>query len=293
MEEKQIALIGFGEAAQAFVGAMDSSARVRAFDTLTQNPKFRRAKFGDYATAGVTGCGSCAEAMADAKLVLSLVTADQALVAARAAAPHFEPEAFWFDMNSVAPSTKRSAAKAVESGGGRYVDVAVMAPAHPLRLAVPLLVAGPHGEAGCTALRALGFTDVRAVGETIGAAAAVKMIRSVMIKGLEALTAECLIAAEAAGVVDEVIASLEASEGPAWEQRANYRLDRMLVHGSRRAAEMEEAVKTLISLNIRPLLSRGTVERQRAIGELSVTQSPTGLKAKLAVLDRQRKDVAA
>jgi 3-hydroxyisobutyrate dehydrogenase-like beta-hydroxyacid dehydrogenase len=90
------------------------------------------------------------------------------------------------------------------------------------------------------------------------------MIRSVMVKGIEALTAEMMAAATAAGVTDEILASLDTSESAApWRERAAYNLERMTTHGARRAAEMEEAAKTLLALGVSPVMTRGTVYRQR------------------------------
>jgi 3-hydroxyisobutyrate dehydrogenase-like beta-hydroxyacid dehydrogenase len=237
----------------------------------------------------VTGCATLAEALSGAGVVLSLVTADQALAAARDAARTIAEGAIYVDMNSVAPETKRAAATMVGSAGGRYVDVAVMAPVDPTRLATPLLISGPHAQAGRTALSALGFTATRAVDGAVGRASAIKMIRSVMIKGAEALTAECLLAAEAAGVTAEVVASL----GAGWSEKADYNLDRMLVHGRRRAAEMDEVVKTLIAVGVDPAMSRGAAARQRAVGALGVTAPPPGLAAKLAALTPTREAHAA
>lgn len=111
------------------------------------------------------------------------------------------------------------------------------------------------------------------------------MIRSVMVKGIEALTAECVLAADAADVLDEVLASLDASEkARPWDARADYNLDRMLVHGLRRAAEMEEVVKTLDGLGTGAAMTRGTVERQRAIGALRASTVPEGLGAKIGMI---------
>ena len=211
-------------------------------------------------------------------------TACRIALAAAAACTGIAPGTLWFDMNSVAPDTKRAAAEHVEKRGGRYVDVAVMAPVHPKRTAVPLLVGGPHAAAGAAILCALGFSAVETIAGPVGSASAVKMIRSVMVKGIEALSAECVLAADAAGVREAVIASLDASwPGAEWQTRFDYNLDRMMVHGLRRAAEMEEVVATLDSLGTGAAMSRGTVARQRAIGGLALTP-PDGLDAKLAAL---------
>lgn len=276
-----VAMIGFGEAALAFAPALD--ATLTQFDIKPDRPELER----------VRRAPSSEEALAGAAAALSLVTADQALQAATDAVAHLEPGAFWFDMNSVAPDTKRAAARAIEAAGGRYVDVAVMAPVHPARTAVPLLVSGPHAEEGGVLLRAIGFSKVRVVDGPVGHASSIKMIRSVMVKGIEALTAECVLAADRAGVLDEVLASLDASPPPAaWAARADYNLERMLEHGLRRAAEMEEVVKTLDALGIGSAMTRGTVIRQREIGSLGATP-PDGLTAKLALLDPDRKAEAA
>ncbi len=288
----EIAFIGFGEAGQAFAGAR-RAARARAYDIKTAAAATCEAKRADYARAGVDGHDTPAAALAGAAIVLSVVTADQALPAARLYAGLLAPGASWFDLNSVAPGTKRDAAVAIEAAGGRYVDVAVMAPVHPLGLAVPLLVSGPHAEDGAAALTAIGFSNVRVVAGGIGAASAIKMIRSVMVKGLEALTTEWILAAEAAGVRDEAVAALNASwPGTDWAAKADYNLDRMMVHGRRRAEEMYEAAATLKGLGISPMMTEAVVNWQQAIGDLGI-DPPAGLTAKLAAIGRFMKDEAA
>lgn len=281
-----VTFIGFGEAAMAFAVGLPIAAR--AYDRKTNIPELRHAKLADYARFGVSGQASNAAALEGAELVLSLVTADKALAAACETAGAIAPGALYCDMNSVAPETKRAAAEAIERAGGRYVDVAVMAPVHPARCAVPLLMSGPHSEAAMRALEQIGFSDLRMVAGPAGAASSIKMIRSVMVKGIEALSAECVLAAYAAGVQNEVIASLDASwPGANWARRFDYNLDRMLVHGARRAAEMEEVVKTLEALGTGSAMSRGTVERQRALGRIG-SAAPAGLSAKIdLILDRK------
>ena len=217
------------------------------------------------AQCGVTPASSPGECLIGTALALSLVTADQALPAAAAYAHYLSPGAIWCDMNSVAPETKRAAAQAVEAAGGHYVDVAVLAPVDPARMAVPLLLAGNAARRAEVLLRAAGFSNIRVVGEDVGRASAIKMIRSVMVKGIEALTAEMMLAAQAAGVEDEVLASLDASQKSvsSWRERADYNIERMVTHGLRRAAEMEESAKTLASLGVEPVMTAATVRRQR------------------------------
>ncbi len=255
--ERTIALIGFGEAGSTFAKAAGWEAVALAFDI---NPA-RRAVMEE---AGVVACATAECALSDADIVLCLVTADSALPAAQDCAGLLKPGAVWCDMNSVAPDTKREAARAIAAAGGRYVDVAVLAPVNPARMNVPLLLSGEHAGEAEAMLRAAGFAKTRVVGDDIGRASAIKMIRSIMVKGIEALTAEMMLAATRADVVDEVLSSLDASEkNDSWFVRAEYNVERMTTHGLRRAAEMEESAKTLIGLDIEPLMTSGTVKRQR------------------------------
>jgi 3-hydroxyisobutyrate dehydrogenase-like beta-hydroxyacid dehydrogenase len=277
-----IILIGFGEAGSTFADAGAWGSRACAHD---RDP----GRDDVMAALGVARRDRLSDAVQRAPLILSLVTADQALAVARDAALSLPVGAIFCDMNSVAPQTKQAAAALIEAAGGHYVDVAVMAPVDPARLAVPLLLSGAQAEVAQGRLRALGFTNSRVVGVDVGRASSIKMIRSVMVKGIEALTAECVLAAAAADVLDEVLASLDASEkAKPWAVRADYNLDRMLVHGTRRAAEMEEVVKTLDGLGTGAAMTRGTVARQAAIGALGVKTPPDGLGAKIGrIVDRK------
>jgi 3-hydroxyisobutyrate dehydrogenase-like beta-hydroxyacid dehydrogenase len=279
--------IGFGEAAAAFTDAWSLHGSkpedLRAYDRKTDDAATRIQKQSDYAQFGVRGCGTPPEALAEAALVFSTVTADQALPAARDAAQCLLPGTLYLDCNSVAPETKRAACASIEAGGGRYVDVAVMAPVRSALLNVPLLVAGPHAAAARQALTQLGFR-ARVVEGGVGAASAIKMIRSIMVKGLEALTAECFLSAHAAGVQDEVLASLEQSyPGFEWPKRADYNLDRMMVHGRRRSAEMVESARTAAALGQTGGMAHATAQWQARIGELGL-EPPAGLDAKVRAI---------
>ena len=185
---------------------------------------------------GVEAAGDAASALEQAGIVLSLVTADSALPATQAYAALLPKGALWCDMNSVAPQTKRAAADVVQAAGGRYVDVAVMAPVDPAALGVPLLVAGPHAAAGEAALNALGFAKTHVVGDEVGHASE-----------------------KAAG----------------WAEKVAYNRERMETHGLRRAAEMEESARTLQGLGIDPVMTRGTVQLQRAAGEKTKNERKT------------------
>jgi 3-hydroxyisobutyrate dehydrogenase-like beta-hydroxyacid dehydrogenase len=272
----RIAFLGFGEAAQAFLKGWRTQPRfvahVTAYDVKTDSadPSVRDAKSDDYFAAFVEGAATAPAALDGARLVFSLVTADQAEAAALAALPGLAGDALFFDCNSCAPQTKARSAERVEATGGRYVDVAVMAPVHPRLHRSPLLISGPHADAAAATLRSLGMAPEVHAGP-VGSSSAIKMIRSVMIKGLEALACECALAGRAAGVDAVVLASLdETFPGFDWKTRIAYMMERVMTHGVRRAAEMREVALTVDGLGLDGAMSRGAVAWQQRIGELAL-----------------------
>ncbi|MGB1161504.1 MAG: DUF1932 domain-containing protein [Alphaproteobacteria bacterium] len=280
----KLTIIGFGEAGRAIAQGLREEAKapeISCFDIKTNDPAQAEVIEQAAESLKVRNCATLEQAVEDAGFLISTVTAGSAMDVARAVCDLSPPAKAFFDMNSVAPGTKRAEAELIESAGIAYVDTAVMAPIHPRLHKTPMLLAGPAAEDYAAVLTGWNM-DVRVVGEAVGRASSIKMLRSVMIKGLEALTAEMGLAAEKAGVSDEVIGSLNASfPGIDWAQRTAYNLERMTTHGIRRAEEMEEVVKTLEELGISPELSRGTVKRQRRFGESKVILNSDELSLKI------------
>ncbi len=263
----RIALIGYGEAGRAFAQGWRGAgvvADIRAFDIDPLRSQ----------------SASRAEALDGADAVFCLVTADRAAEAFGQIAPHLPQGALVFDGNSCAPGTKRASAAVVGQAGARYVDMAIMAPVHPRLHQTPVLLAGPHAEAGHAMLERLGMKPAVSGGE-VGQASAIKMIRSIMVKGMEALFAECVLAGRRAGVEDVVLDSLQASfPGWDWREQAAYNLERMLVHGTRRAAEMGEVVRTVQELGLSGAMSEATVQWQGLVGALGLEAGANDMAAR-------------
>ncbi len=272
----RVSFIGFGEAGQAIASGLRETGieRIAAWDILFPVPEGARLKTaGD--KIGVRLANSAAEAVAETDMVIAAVTAASSLDAARSVEPHLKGNPFYLDINSVSPGRKQETAKLL-GDKARYVDVAVIAAIHPARHRTPMLLAGPHAEAISPLLQELEMRASVVAPET-GAAAAIKMIRSVLIKGIEALTFECFVAAARAGVLDEVTASLKNNyPGVDWAQMSEYNLERMASHGVRRAAEMEESAATLRELGIDPLMVEATVARQREMGAIGKDEMVRG-----------------
>lgn len=258
-----IALIGYGEVGQILAvdlhaaGARDLAIWDRLFPVLSSIPS----RAAPSAKARIAA--SVADAVTGAGLIISAVTAANCVPAAREASSSISPGAFYLDLNSVAPETKRAAAALVEAGGGLYVEAAVMSPIAPKRIGSPMLIGGPHAAAFELLARKLGFTGARVFDSTLGRASAAKMCRSVMIKGLEALLAESLLAARRYGVEQAVLESLrDLFPNQDWERTAAYMIARSLEHGGRRAEEMREAARAVADAGVEPLMSLACAARQ-------------------------------
>ena len=142
-----------------------------------------------------------------------------------------------------------------------------MAPVYPEQHRVPLLISGSWTDEIAPAFASLSM-NFRVVAGPVGRASSIKMVRSIMVKGMEALTAECALAAVAAGVADEVLPSLKTGHPQIdVESRAIYNFERSLVHGLRRAAEMDEVSKMLEDLGLPNNMSQACAVWQRKIGE--------------------------
>ena len=276
----RLCFIGFGEAGQAIASGLREAGveSIAAWDILFSKAEGAKLKSAGQ-EIGARLASSAADAVQHSDIIVAAVTAASSLEAAQSVAPHLSGNPYYLDINSVSPGRKQDTARLLE-GAARYVDVAILAPIHPKRHKTPLLLAGEHAKAVLPILIDELEMQGAIASDQVGAAAALKMIRSVMIKGIEALTAECFIAAQRAGIADEVAASLKNNYPTLdWPKVIEYNLERMASHGIRRADEMEQSAATLSELGIEPLMTNGTVARQRQVGELGREEPLRAAKA--------------
>src|SRR5262249_32507224 len=258
----------FGEAGQAIASGLreEGIEQITAWDILFPTPEGKKLRDGG-SRIGARLASSAADAVRDTDVIISAVTAASSLQAAESVAPHLSGNPLYLDVNSVSPGRKQATAKLL-GDRARYIDVAILSPIYPARHKSPMLLAGPHVEAAAPLLAALELKTTVA-GPQTGAAAAIKMVRGVMIKGIEALTMECFVAAERAGIVKEVADSLKNNYPTLdWNKIIAYNLERMASHGERRAAEMEEVAVTLRELGLNPQMVDATVKDQREMGAI-------------------------
>jgi 3-hydroxyisobutyrate dehydrogenase-like beta-hydroxyacid dehydrogenase len=265
-----VGLIGYGEVGRILAEDLrQQDVKVAAYDIKLRSDQSGRALRDHARQHGVTLSASHADLAAQSDFIVSAVTASQAVSVAKACAEAVKQGAWYLDFNSASPGAKQRAAALIDDAGGRYVEGAVMTSVPPLRLKVPLLLGGSGAAALAPLLFELGFA-AKVASDKLGVASAVKMCRSVMIKGLEAMVIESFTTARAYGVEDSVLASLkETFPGIDWEKQGAYFFQRVIEHGRRRSEEVREVAETVREIGLDPWSSQGTAERQAWVADLA------------------------
>jgi 3-hydroxyisobutyrate dehydrogenase-like beta-hydroxyacid dehydrogenase len=265
-----VGLVGYGEVGRILAEDLrKQEARVAAYDIKLRSDQAGQPLREHAHKHSVAFSASHADLAAQSDFIVSAVTASQAVPVAEACAKGIKKGAWFLDFNSASPGAKGRAAALINGAGGRYVEGAVMTSVPPYRLKVPLLLGGGSAVELAPLLVQLGFAP-KVASDKLGVASAVKMCRSVMIKGLEAMVIESFTTARAHGVEDAVLASLkETFPGMDWEKQGAYFFRRVIEHGRRRAEEVREVAETVREIGLEPWSSQGTAERQAWVADLA------------------------
>ncbi|TPQ29959.1 NAD(P)-dependent oxidoreductase [Bradyrhizobium guangdongense] len=265
----QIGLVGYGEVGRILAEDLrQQDIRVAAYDTKLDGDQ--AAPLREHAAKfGVALATSHADLTARSDFIVSAVTASQAVPVAKACAAAINQGTWFLDFNSASPGAKQRAAKLIDDAGGRYVEGAVMTSLPPYRIKVPLLLGGSGARELSPLLNAIGFAS-KVASDQLGVSSAVKMCRSIMIKGMEAMVIESFTTARAYGVEDAVLASLaETFPDIDWEKQGAYFFQRVIEHGRRRSEEVREVAETVREAGLTPWSAQGTAERQGWMADLA------------------------
>jgi 3-hydroxyisobutyrate dehydrogenase len=288
-----IGFVGFGEAGFTIGNGLRSAGleRLIAYDIATNSPDRGALIRQRAATAGAALAATPEELARSADVILSTVTCSAALDAARQTAPWLGQRHLYADLNSVSPAVKRDIAAVIDGAGASFVEAAVMAPVLPYGQRVPMLLGGPAARHFLESMAPFGMQLERLDGP-VGKAAAVKMCRSIVVKGIEALLAECVLAAAPYEADEKVFASLQETwPGIDWKTLADYTMGRLVVHGERRAREMEEVAETLRAIGVEPIMAEATARRQDWSARLDLkshfpADGPTNYREVVALVSR-------
>lgn len=268
MQVTRVGIVGYGEVGKIFAaGLRPQVAQLAAWDLKLAQAATADAERAHAQQQGVRACASMQELCEASELVISAVTASNTLAVAQEAARFLRAGTVFLDLNSASPGTKQQAAAAVAARGAHYVEAGVMTSVPPYGIRVPMLLGGERAGELAPVLAAWGM-DAKVVSEQLGVASAIKMCRSVMIKGLEALVIESYSTARAYGVEDHVLPTLqETFPSIDWQEQGAYFFSRVVQHGQRRAEEMREAANTVREAGFQPLMTAAIADKQQWVAD--------------------------
>jgi 3-hydroxyisobutyrate dehydrogenase-like beta-hydroxyacid dehydrogenase len=281
-QRPRLGLIGFGEVGQIFAADLHASnafQHISAWDieftAQPENHLLRRCL-----QLRVTPCRSSADLVQQSDLIISAVTAANTLAVAKQLAKSVRANQVVLDLNSASPGTKQSASALIEARGAHYVEAGVMTSVPPYRIRVPMMLGGLQANTLGGFLNQLGM-NTQVASPNIGVASAIKMCRSIMVKGLEALVIESFTTARSYGVEQEVIASLtETFPHIDWPLQGAYFFSRVVQHGKRRAEEMRESARTVADTQMQPIMASAIAARHDAIAQKARSGAFKGVNAK-------------
>ncbi len=287
---QSIGFIGYGELGQCITAGLKAAgADVAAFDLLVENPESKKRLQAQADQTNIVLMDNREALAARSDILISAVTCSDAVVAAQQMAPHLESRHVYVDLNSTSPAVKKEVRRAVEDAGAQFVEIAVMAAIPTLGIKVPLLLCGEKAQTVADCLSGYGMDTECMTGET-GAAAAVKMFRSIVVKGLEALFLECVLAAEPYGATARVLDSIEKGYPGVGQDLANYFMGRTAIHAERRSHEMIEVSETLRDMGLEPIMSEASARRLGEVADLNLkeqfrTKEPESFKELFAAIE--------
>ena len=275
----KLAILGFGEAASTIAGGL--SGRGPAQVRVWKRQPWTDATRSNADAVGVVLCAEATEAVDPADIVFSLVPPGAAVEVAERAAATCRGK-LYVDLNATALRAMESAGRVIEGAGGHFVDGAIMGPLGKQKHRVSTVVSGERADEVALTLQGWEM-NVRSIGTDIGLASTVKMIRSVYTKGLEAVVLECMRAADEYGATELVLESLEEilRLGPfllPFRDMVHELVVEQVDHAPRRAAEMEQVVKTLEEIGVEPKVAQSTLATLAEVARLGLREQLAGQK---------------
>jgi len=276
IDPKVIALLGFGEAGSAIARGLAAEGGWRgptkpgdnaprqliAIDPALDKDARGTALGKEARRLDIAIADRYTEVLGEADLVICAVQGEHALEAARSAAPLLKKGAHYLDLCTVTGKMSDEDRAPIEAAGGRYIDIAVMGGFFKSGIKAPMLVAGEDVEPIVAWMNANGF-DTKVLGTRPGSASSVKMLRSVIVKGIEALAVESFVTAERQGILKEVMGCLGDIDAGTFSGSLAMLAQTHIVHAYRRWEEMGLVARTLRETGVDPLMTEAIEKSHR------------------------------
>lgn len=259
----KVVFIGFGEAAFNIAVGLQSEGLtdMGAYDINADNPKFATGIRNRAGETGVTLFADARSACERGEFIFSLTSAQAAVSVAEGIMPHLKAGQVYVDMNSASPAVKEKINSLPREKGVLFCDAGVMGTVPGNRHKVPMFLAGEGAARFAEAFIPHGM-KLTPLDAPAGGASAIKMLKSVIMKGLPQLMFESFEGAHRYGVLDILVKSLASSlEGKSVEQLADTFIARTLIHAARRSAEMKDVLDTLETLGADASMTKATIAK--------------------------------
>jgi 3-hydroxyisobutyrate dehydrogenase-like beta-hydroxyacid dehydrogenase len=275
-----LGFIGFGEAAFELASGLKQQGldRMTAYDPLWSVLEYSALITNRATTAGVDIVHTPEEVLQQVKAVIVAVPADKALEVSSQLQSYLRKDMLYIDVSASSPDIKKKVSKNIQDKGGKFVDAAMMGPLPVYKHKVPILASGDGTDNFLESMQTFGM-NITKVSEKPGEATAVKLIRSIYMKGIAGLYMELLEAAHEFNVEKLVIDSLsETINGRTFEETMNRLVTGTALHAVRRSIELGGTIEMLDSVNIDSSMSKAAKEKIEKLASLNLKDRFKGEK---------------
>ncbi|MDV2885518.1 NAD(P)-binding domain-containing protein [Alkalihalophilus pseudofirmus] len=275
----KLGFIGFGEASyEMSIGLRDEGLKnIVAFDPLWNNDKFGELIRQRADKADVKLKNNLDDVVKVVDVVIVAVPADKALAVCNTLLPNLKREIIYVDVSASTPDVKSEINNCLSQRDIKFVDAAMMGPLPVYRHRVPMLTSGSGVTEFIDKMNQYNM-NISKVSDTAGEASAVKLIRSIFMKGFPALLIEMLEAARKFNIEDLVIKSIsETMDGRTFEETMNRLVTGTSIHANRRAIELRGTIKMLESSSLDCIMSKGACEKLEKLGEFNFKEEFHGI----------------
>ena len=262
--EYTLVFIGFGEAAYNIAAGLkeEGFSSMAAYDNMADDPKRGELIHKRAEEVGVPLI-TLEDAISKGRFIASLNSAKVAYSVAESIIPHLRSGQVYIDFNSANPDVEVRIDGIKRADGVLFCDAGVMGTVPGNRHKVPMYLTGDGSKAFADAFSQYGM-KLTILDASAGGSSAIKMLKSVVMKGLPQLMFESFEAADKYGVLD--MKSLASSlEGKTIEKLADTFIARTMIHAERRAAEMRDVVATLEKAGVDSSMTQATVRKLDAL----------------------------
>lgn len=266
----KLGLIGFGEVGSTLGrGFRDEGLiEIAAYDKYAFDGPFSELIQSRAEKANVPLVRSPQELVAQSELIIGVTPGSASVESAQAFAPHLTAAHLFVDFASTTPKVKQTVGAVLKESGVQIADASIMGTPHTDGHRLPILASGPAAQAFLDVMNPWGLKIEYVAGE-LGAASGIKIMRSVIAKGLEALLVECMLGARRYGIDQAVLASFDKFMATrSFTSMANFLITTGSIHAERRSHEAEMSADALIEAGVDPIMTRATVERLAWVNDL-------------------------